>query len=87
MVRGSFNPKRLFRELRWEIGKALFIKEFLNAAILFFVLAIPLTIFNMSFLWALVPALVMLVWWLRRFTRMDSITGRSLRSTACPSRS
>lgn len=58
----SFAPNKLFRELRWEIGKALFIKEFLNAAILFFALNIPLTIFNMSFAYSLAPAVIFLVW-------------------------
>ena len=62
MTRGSSAPKKLFRELRWEIGKALFIKEFLNASILFFTLNILLTLINTPFYYSLAAALIFLAW-------------------------
>ncbi len=62
MSSGSFTPKKLFRELRWEIAKALFIKEFLNAAIVFFILNIPLTLLNMPFYYSAAVATLFLSW-------------------------
>ncbi len=61
MTTGSFTPKKLFSELRWEIGKALFLKEFLNAAILFFSINIILALLNLSFIFSLIVALVFLI--------------------------
>ncbi|MFT4249812.1 MAG: hypothetical protein ACMXYD_00415 [Candidatus Woesearchaeota archaeon] len=53
--------KKLFNELRYEIIKALVAKEFLNAAMLFFALLIPLSLMSMSFLYALIPTALFFV--------------------------
>lgn len=65
---------KLFRELKSEIIKALFVKEFLNAALLFFILNIPLTLLSMSFFYSLVPSLLFLVFRLYRGYKDNVIT-------------
>lgn len=62
MSRGSFNPQKIFSELRWEIGKALFVKEFLNASIVFFSINIVLTLFNTTFWYSLAAATIFLTY-------------------------
>lgn len=57
----SFAPKRLFRELRWEIAKAIFLHELLIATILFFALNIVLTLFRTSLIISVVISLAVLV--------------------------
>lgn len=72
--KASFTPHKLFRELRFEIAKALIAKEFLNAAIMFFALNIPLAILSMSFLYSLVPSLLFFGYRLVRGFRRHTIT-------------
>ncbi len=61
-TRSPFAPRRLFRELRREVAKAVFLNELMNAAIVFFAINIVLTIFNMSFWPSVAVAVVMLAW-------------------------
>lgn len=57
----GYSSKKIFRELRWEVAKIVFLVEALNAAILFFSLNIILTLFNMSFYPSAAVAVVFLV--------------------------
>ncbi len=69
----SFGPKRLFRELKWEVFKTMLLNEILNAAILFFALNIILTVFNMSYLYSAAVAVLFLVVRMTRSWRKSTI--------------
>ena len=69
----SFGPKRLFRELKWEVFKTMLLNEVLNAAILFFALNIVLTLVNMSFLYSAGAAFVFLIYRMMRSWRKSTI--------------
>ena len=68
-----FGPKKLFRELKWEVFKTMLLNEVLNAAIVFFALNIVLTVFNMSFLYSAGVALVFLVFRMARSWRKSTL--------------
>jgi hypothetical protein len=58
--------KRLFRDLQYEIWKVAFLSSFLNAAIAFFVSNIVFTFIKVSYLYSVVPAVIVFTW---SFTR------------------
>lgn len=73
MSASAFGPKKLFRELKWEVFKTMLLNEILNAAIFFFALNIILTLFNMSFLYSVGAALLFLVIRMTRSWRKSTI--------------
>lgn len=56
------NYKHVFRDLRYEVWKVGFLNAFLNAALIFFISNIILTIIKERYIYSIVPAAIVFLW-------------------------
>lgn len=69
----AFAPQRLFGELKWEVFKIILVNELLNSSIVFFILNFATAFFNLSFFFALLPALAFLTYRMIRMWRSSTV--------------
>lgn len=69
----AFSPKKLFREVKWEVYKVHFLNQFVSAAIVFFACNIILTVWNMSFIWSALIALAVFAYRITRGWKRNTL--------------